>query len=59
MFYVFLLLKFSVDPRLLVVLPDYFHGVISTIPLYHRWMILGVHLADWAGVALETDVEEP
>ena len=59
MFYVFLLLKLSGDPRLLVVLPDYFHGVISAIPLYHRWMILLMHLADWAGVALEIDVEEP
>ena len=59
MFYVFLLLKLSGDPRLLVVLPDHFYGVISAIPLYDRCMILGVHLADWASVALETDVAEP
>ena len=59
MFYVFLLLKLSGDPRLLVVLPDYFHGVISAIPLYHRWMILGVYPADCAGTALEMDVAEP
>ena len=57
--YVFLLLKLSGDPRLLVVLPDHFHGVISAIPLYHRWMILGVYPADLTGVVLETDVEEP
>ena len=59
MFYVFLLLKLSGDPCLFVVLPDHFHCVISAIPLYHRWMLLGAHPADWAGVALETDVEEP
>ena len=53
-----LLLKLSGDPRLLVVLPDHFHGVISAIPLYHRWMLLGAYPADWAGLAHETNVEE-